>query len=100
MASCDGQAHGTATTRQPDADAAGATLAAVASTVQGVLGFAPPAEQPLMEAGLDSLGAVELRNSLASCFGIPDLPATLTFDHPSITALAQFFAGENSVCRR
>jgi Phosphopantetheine attachment site/Beta-ketoacyl synthase, N-terminal domain len=40
-----------------------------------------------MEAGLDSLGAVEVRNSFSSHFGI-DLPATLIFDHPSISALA------------
>ena len=40
-----------------------------------------------MEAGLDSLGAVELRSALGAKFGI-EMPATLTFDHPSITALA------------
>ena len=42
-----------------------------------------------MEAGLDSLGAVELRSALGARFGV-DMPATLTFDHPSITALAAF----------
>ena len=47
--------------------------------------------QPLMEAGLDSLGAVELRNALGHRFGIPT-PATLAFDHPSINALAAFIA--------
>ena len=34
-------------------------------------------------------GAVELRNSVMSKFGI-DLPATVTFDYPSIAALAGY----------
>ena len=42
-----------------------------------------------MEAGLDSLGTVELRSALAARFGT-EMPATLTFDHPSITALAAY----------
>lgn len=44
-----------------------------------------------MEAGLDSLGAVELRNTLTAALHL-DLPATLTFDYPTVEALAQYLA--------
>ena len=44
-----------------------------------------------MEAGLDSLSAVELRNDLAAAFDT-ELPATLIFDYPTIPALASFIA--------
>ena len=49
-----------------------------------------------MEAGLDSLGAVELRASLESVFA-QEMPATVTFDYPSIAALAKFIAGRQTV---
>jgi acyl carrier protein len=57
-----------------------------------------------LQAGLDSLGAVDLRNSLSSAFGTDALPATLAFDYPTVAALAQLLlslqpqAGEPQVC--
>ena len=65
----------------------------VAALVRRMLGPGVSAEHPLMEAGLDSLGAVELRASLATEFGL-ELPATLTFDYPSVAALSNYVAGE------
>ncbi|MBL8341594.1 MAG: SDR family NAD(P)-dependent oxidoreductase [Rubrivivax sp.] len=48
---------------------------------------------PLGELGLDSLLAVELRNTLASGLGRA-LPATLLFDHPTIDALTDHLLNE------
>ncbi len=57
-----------------------------------LLGEHVAADQPLMEAGLDSIGAVELRNAVAAKFGV-DLPATATFDFPTLGALAAHVTG-------
>ena len=46
---------------------------------------------PLMEAGLDSIGAVELRNAVSAIFGV-ELPATASFDYPTAQALAAHVA--------
>ena len=61
--------------------------------VSGLLGAEISRDEPLMEAGLDSIGAVELRNAVGAKFGV-ELPATVTFDHPSVAALAQYVAGK------
>jgi len=63
----------------------------IAEAVVGILGAAPAADQPFMEAGLDSLGAVDLRNALGALFEI-ELPATATFDYPTLAAMAQYIA--------
>ena len=45
----------------------------------------------IVQAGLDSLGAVELRNTVASKYSI-NCPATLAFDYPTASALSEFVA--------
>lgn len=65
----------------------------IASVVQSILGSVPGLQQPLVEAGLDSLGAVELKNALSSRFSLPNLPASLVFDYTSIEAIAGYLAG-------
>jgi acyl carrier protein len=44
---------------------------------------------PIPAAGLDSLGAVELRNSLEGSFQV-QLPGTLVFDYPSTASLVSY----------
>ena len=46
---------------------------------------------PLMEAGLDSIGAVKLRNAVSARFGM-ELPAMASFDYPTTHALAAHVA--------
>ena len=65
----------------------------VLGAIQTITGADISAEAPLMSAGLDSLGAVELRKELATLCGL-ELPATLIFDYPSGEAIAGFLASQ------
>ena len=69
--------------------------AEVAAMVEQMMGKAVDPDQPLMEAGLDSLGAVELRSVLAQRFNL-ELPATITFDYPSAASLSHFLASQTT----
>ncbi|MDX3672645.1 type I polyketide synthase [Streptomyces europaeiscabiei] len=62
----------------------------VRTTLAAVLGHAPETpirpDTPFTQLGLDSLTALELRNSLSHATGTT-LPATLVFDHPTPEAV-------------
>jgi 3-oxoacyl-(acyl-carrier-protein) synthase/acyl carrier protein len=63
----------------------------VADSVESIIGNAIPSDQPLMEAGIDSLGATELQQKLADGLGI-ELPSTMVFDYPTVDAMTDFLA--------
>jgi acyl carrier protein len=79
----------------PPAQRHAALIAQITEQASRALGgthdAAPDPDASLLELGLDSLMAVELRNALASAAG-RRLPATLLFDYPSTARLAAYFA--------
>jgi len=52
------------------------------------------ADAPLMDSGLDSLSMVQFRNTLQQQFQGVSMPASLIFDHPNVTAVCDYIAGE------
>ncbi|MFD8424554.1 type I polyketide synthase [Streptomyces sp. NPDC059668] len=74
-----------------------AAVELIRARAAAVLGHADaeavPADRAFRELGVDSLIAVELRNVLGAECGVR-LPATVVFDHPTPTALAEFLYGE------
>ena len=64
------------------------SLEAVLSLVRRTAGSTIDADAPLMEAGVDSLGAVELRSQLQRTVGDRmSLPSTIVFDQPTARCL-------------
>lgn len=63
----------------------------IISAARDILGDSLGLDDPLMAAGLDSLGAVELRNSLQRSLNI-ELPATFIFDYPTVRAMNSYIS--------
>ena len=59
---------------------------AVRGCVQSIIGTAVALSTPVMEAGVDSLGATELQRALSEHLST-EFEATLLFDHPSIDSI-------------
>lgn len=61
----------------------------VAKEVKDVMGYSVPNDEPLMAAGMDSRGGMELRRTIAAATQLP-LPVTMLYDYPSISAMVGF----------
>ena len=92
-ASAAGSGGGSGGSNGAGAKGDGLTLPAVIELVERTAGGGVDADTPFMEAGIDSLGAVELRNTLnAASGGKMHLPSTLIFDHPTARSIASLLA--------
>ncbi|PXX54880.1 acyl transferase domain-containing protein [Nocardia tenerifensis] len=77
---------------QPDSDWEAALTRFVRAEIAAVLRFGDgpslPVDRSFQELGLDSLGALQLRNRINASVGL-SMPVSVVFDHPTVTRLAQ-----------
>ena len=64
----------------------------VTAEVRAMVGHSIHPEEPLMSAGLDSRGGMELRRALGDSLHL-DLPVTLLYDYQSIAAIVGYIEG-------
>jgi len=81
----------------PEGDRPAAALVLVRSAAAEVLGYARVDDvvdtRSFKDVGVDSLGAVELRNRLRAATGL-ELATTVAFDHPTPAELAEYLLAE------
>jgi acyl carrier protein/LPS sulfotransferase NodH len=61
----------------------------ISEQIKIILGNSIAVNTPFIDAGFDSACLIELSHSMEKCFDT-HLPATVTFDHPTIAGLAKF----------
>jgi len=76
-------------TRSPAIRAA-ALQSQLLQIVSSVLGQEVTSDEPLVNAGMDSISANELRSQLARAVGVAMLPPEVVFDYPNVDALANY----------
>ena len=71
----------------------GVSFDSIIEMVQNTTGGSVDIDAPLLEAGIDSLGANELRSMIQGALGDGSLlPSTVVFDHPTARSLATYAA--------